>query len=112
MLFNFTTNALMDIKYIKMDIIRPYTFHNSKITRTHHLLSPKFTLNQHKTIQKSLPNIKKLNKIKSMNYKEAGVDIEAGTELINRIKKLNPEIGGFSGLYPFGKLLFKKYKLK
>ena len=32
----------------------------------------------------------------------AGVDIDAGNELVDRIKKLNPSIGGFSGLYPFG----------
>ena len=30
------------------------------------------------------------------------MDIDAGNELVNRIKKLNPEIGGFAGLYPFG----------
>jgi hypothetical protein len=37
-----------------------------------------------------------------LDYKSAGVDIDAGNELVNRIKKLNPDIGGFSGLYPFG----------
>lgn len=37
-----------------------------------------------------------------LSYKAAGVDIDAGNELVNRIKKLNPSIGGFSGLYPFG----------
>lgn len=30
------------------------------------------------------------------------MDIDAGNELVNRIKKMNPSIGGFSGLYPFG----------
>mmetsp|Transcript_6919 Transcript_6919/g.25488 ORF Transcript_6919/g.25488 Transcript_6919/m.25488 type:complete len:399 (+) Transcript_6919:59-1255(+) len=37
-----------------------------------------------------------------LTYKAAGVDIDAGAELVNRIRKLNPDIGGFSGLYPFG----------
>jgi phosphoribosylformylglycinamidine cyclo-ligase len=37
-----------------------------------------------------------------LSYKDAGVDIDAGNELVNRIKKLNPSIGGFSGLVPFG----------
>lgn len=37
-----------------------------------------------------------------LTYKDAGVDIDAGNELVNRIKKLNPSIGGFSGLVPFG----------
>lgn len=30
------------------------------------------------------------------------MDIDAGNELVNRIKKLNPSIGGFGGLVPFG----------
>lgn len=38
----------------------------------------------------------------SLSYKDAGVDIDAGTELVRRIQKLNPSIGGFSGFVPFG----------
>ncbi len=37
-----------------------------------------------------------------LSYKAAGVDIEAGNELVKRIQKLNPSIGGFSGMVPFG----------
>ena len=37
-----------------------------------------------------------------VTYKEAGVDIDAGAELILRLKKICPEIGGFGGLYPQG----------
>jgi AIR synthase related protein, N-terminal domain len=37
-----------------------------------------------------------------LSYKAAGVDIDAGDELVRRIQKLNPTIGGFSGLVPFG----------
>jgi hypothetical protein len=37
-----------------------------------------------------------------LSYKAAGVDIDAGDELVKRIQKLNPSIGGFSGLVPFG----------
>lgn len=37
-----------------------------------------------------------------LSYKDAGVDIDAGNELVRRIKKLNPSIGGFSGMVPFG----------
>lgn len=33
-------------------------------------------------------------------YKKAGVDINAGNELVKRIKRFAPEIGGFSGLFP------------
>ena len=37
-----------------------------------------------------------------LSYKQAGVDIDAGNELVRRIKKMNPSIGGFSGMVPFG----------
>lgn len=37
-----------------------------------------------------------------LNYKDAGVDIDAGNELVRRIQRLNPSIGGFSGMVPFG----------
>uniref|UniRef100_A0A0E0D941 phosphoribosylformylglycinamidine cyclo-ligase n=1 Tax=Oryza meridionalis TaxID=40149 RepID=A0A0E0D941_9ORYZ len=36
-----------------------------------------------------------------MTYKGAGVDIDAGTELVRRIGRLAPAIGGFGGLFPF-----------
>ncbi|KAF9612371.1 hypothetical protein IFM89_039198 [Coptis chinensis] len=38
----------------------------------------------------------------SMTYKDAGVDIDAGSELVKRIAKMAPGIGGFGGLFPFG----------
>ncbi|KAM0857431.1 hypothetical protein ACQ4PT_048473 [Festuca glaucescens] len=37
-----------------------------------------------------------------MTYKGAGVDIDAGTELVRRIRKMAPGIGGFGGLFPHG----------
>ncbi len=37
-----------------------------------------------------------------LTYKDAGVDIDAGTELVRRIAAMAPGIGGFGGLYPFG----------
>ena len=40
-----------------------------------------------------------------LSYKDSGVDIDAGAELVRRIQKLSPSIGGFSGLVPFGTLL-------
>jgi phosphoribosylaminoimidazole (AIR) synthetase len=39
-----------------------------------------------------------------MTYKDAGVDIDAGTELVRRIAKMAPGIGGFGGLLPWGKI--------
>ena len=39
-----------------------------------------------------------------LTYKDAGVDIDAGSELVRRIAKMAPGIGGFGGLYPLGKI--------
>lgn len=41
-----------------------------------------------------------------LTYKDAGVDIDAGSELVRRIVKMAPGIGGFGGLFPLGKLYF------
>ena len=35
-----------------------------------------------------------------ITYKKSGVDIDAGNELVKRIKKRLPKIGGFGGLFP------------
>ncbi|KAK3245758.1 phosphoribosylformylglycinamidine cyclo-ligase [Cymbomonas tetramitiformis] len=37
-----------------------------------------------------------------MTYKDSGVDIDAGAELVRRIAKMCPDVGGFGGLFPFG----------
>lgn len=37
-----------------------------------------------------------------LTYKDAGVDIDAGAELVKRIASLAPGIGGFGGLFPLG----------
>ncbi|CAL4887967.1 unnamed protein product [Urochloa decumbens] len=37
-----------------------------------------------------------------MTYKDAGVDIDAGAELVRRIRKMAPGIGGFGGHYIIG----------
>ncbi len=38
-----------------------------------------------------------------ITYKKSGVDIDAGNRLVQKIKKIAPEIGGFSGLFPLAK---------
>lgn len=49
------------------------------------------------------PRMSRVVKAQGLDYKQAGVDIDAGAELVRRIQKLNPSIGGFSGLVPFGR---------
>ncbi|MDR2399216.1 MAG: phosphoribosylformylglycinamidine cyclo-ligase [Endomicrobium sp.] len=36
----------------------------------------------------------------SITYKDAGVNIDAGNDLVKRLKKKLPKIGGFGGLFP------------
>ncbi len=38
-----------------------------------------------------------------ITYKKAGVDVDAGDDLVNRIKKMSPLIGGFAGMVPLPK---------
>lgn len=42
------------------------------------------------------------SEVDSLTYKDAGVDIDAGSELVRRISKMAPGIGGFGGLFPLG----------
>jgi phosphoribosylformylglycinamidine cyclo-ligase len=44
----------------------------------------------------------------SVTYKSAGVNIDAGNDLVKRLKKKLPKIGGFGGLFPINKT---KYNL-
>jgi len=44
----------------------------------------------------------------SLNYKDSGVDIDAGAELVKRIAKMAPGIGGFGGLFPLGIYIYGK----
>lgn len=46
---------------------------------------------------------RRLQVASGLSYKDAGVDIDAGNELVKRIQKLNPNIGGFSGMVAFGR---------
>ncbi|KAG6472206.1 phosphoribosylformylglycinamidine cyclo-ligase, chloroplastic-like [Zingiber officinale] len=42
------------------------------------------------------------SEVRGLTYKDAGVDIDAGSELVRRIAKMAPGIGGFGGLFPLG----------
>ena len=34
-----------------------------------------------------------------MNYKDSGVDIEAGRQFVEKLKEKAPNIGGFNGMF-------------
>jgi phosphoribosylformylglycinamidine cyclo-ligase len=51
-------------------------------------------------------SVAKNNSGESLTYKDAGVDIDAGSELVRRIAKMAPGIGGFGGLFPLGIIFF------
>lgn len=54
---------------------------------------------------RSLTLTKQTNRLpskKAFTYERAGVSIDNGNELVKRIAKLNPAIGGFSGFVPLG----------
>ncbi|KAG2324976.1 hypothetical protein Bca4012_039467 [Brassica carinata] len=57
-----------------------------------------------KTITTRVLSMSKKNEddTESLSYKGSGVDIDAGTELVRRIAKMAPGIGGFGGLFPLG----------
>lgn len=54
-------------------------------------------------IKRRGPVVRAVDDGQNLSYKSAGVDINAGNELVKRIQKLNPNIGGFSGMVPFGR---------
>lgn len=44
--------------------------------------------------------------MKTFTYKKAGVDIDAGNEVVRRIKKMVSGIGGFGGMFKYKDLIF------
>ncbi|KAJ4895864.1 hypothetical protein Rs2_22658 [Raphanus sativus] len=65
-------------------------------------LSVNFPQRTRTTTTSVLSLSKKDDNTESLSYKGSGVDIDAGTELVRRIAKMAPGIGGFGGLFPLG----------
>ncbi len=42
----------------------------------------------------------------TITYKDAGVDIDAGLEVVRRIKKMIPKVGGFGGMFEYEDTIF------
>jgi len=42
----------------------------------------------------------------TITYKDAGVDIDAGMEVVKRIKKMIPKVGGFGGMFEYEGMIF------
>lgn len=70
----------------------------SKKSRIMLSVSGSGTRNEMETAEGSRPD--------GLTYKDAGVDIDAGSELVKRIAKMAPGIGGFGGLFPLGIIIY------
>ncbi|XP_038720021.1 phosphoribosylformylglycinamidine cyclo-ligase, chloroplastic/mitochondrial-like [Tripterygium wilfordii] len=77
-----------------------------QISAAFHCFSARAT-NSHVVLSMSKPSndkftVKSSSTDTGLTYKDAGVDIDAGSELVRRIAKMAPGIGGFGGLFPLG----------
>ncbi|KAH1081213.1 hypothetical protein J1N35_020974 [Gossypium stocksii] len=79
------------------------------VIRPHRLFSPRFPLLSLSLLERNSISSSRLRSLPNdsdasggLTYKDAGVDIDAGSELVRRIAKMAPGIGGFGGLYPLG----------
>ncbi|KAI4311784.1 hypothetical protein MLD38_036651 [Melastoma candidum] len=68
----------------------------------YHRVDLRLTLSQHPSQRYPRKLSIKAETTDSLTYKEAGVNIDAGSELVKRIAKMAPGIGGFGGLFPLG----------
>ncbi|XP_038720018.1 phosphoribosylformylglycinamidine cyclo-ligase, chloroplastic/mitochondrial-like [Tripterygium wilfordii] len=74
-----------------------------QISAAFHCFSARAT-NSHVVLSMSKPSndkftVKSSSTDTGLTYKDAGVDIDAGSELVRRIAKMAPGIGGFGGLF-------------
>ncbi|KAJ4885192.1 hypothetical protein Rs2_35285 [Raphanus sativus] len=81
--------------------IKRHRFSSILQTRNPLALSVRFPQKTTRTTR-VLSMSKKDDDRESLSYKGSGVDIDAGTELVRRIAKMAPGIGGFGGLFPLG----------
>ncbi|XP_058735578.1 phosphoribosylformylglycinamidine cyclo-ligase, chloroplastic/mitochondrial-like [Vicia villosa] len=74
-----------------------FTLHNATAAYNGVLSNLKSNRNDNRVV-----SVRADGKGKGLTYKDAGVDIDAGSELVRRIAKMAPGIGGFGGLFPLG----------
>ncbi|MBA0741483.1 hypothetical protein Gogos_014635 [Gossypium gossypioides] len=79
-------------------VIRPYRLFSQRFPLLSLSLLERHSISSSRL--RSLPNDSDASG--GLTYKDAGVDIDAGSELVRRIAKMAPGIGGFGGLYPLG----------
>ncbi|KAF8101937.1 hypothetical protein N665_0201s0233 [Sinapis alba] len=84
--FCFSSSGSSSINRYRFSSIKPLSVCFPQKTRTTNVISMS----------------KKDDNTESLSYKGSGVDIDAGTELVRRIAKMAPGIGGFGGLFPLG----------
>jgi hypothetical protein len=96
------------VEAAKLPITRPMLCNNSRVESVTSKLSdgrrPKCKSEKKKSSRRLRANASaKVEEAGAgLTYKDAGVDIDAGSELVRRIAKLTPGIGGFGGLFPSG----------
>ncbi|MED6173398.1 Phosphoribosylformylglycinamidine cyclo-ligase, chloroplastic/mitochondrial [Stylosanthes scabra] len=103
-----TIGACADLSRCLGGIAAPLTPNsNQAAIFTHALRTPNNALTRALTLSSSTYNNSKVtaaagSSSQGLTYKDAGVDIDAGSELVRRIAKMAPGIGGFGGLFPLG----------
>ncbi|XP_068652566.1 phosphoribosylformylglycinamidine cyclo-ligase, chloroplastic/mitochondrial-like [Aristolochia californica] len=81
---------------------RPHLFKGSQLSLMTSSNDEKTKIKQMKRISVVSCLKSERGKGESLTYKDAGVDIDAGAELVRRISKMVSGIGGFGGLFPLG----------
>ncbi|RWR90694.1 phosphoribosylformylglycinamidine cyclo-ligase, chloroplastic/mitochondrial [Cinnamomum micranthum f. kanehirae] len=86
---------------------KPSSFNNPRFFFQRFSKKPSFslsppTVSRPKSIGKTVSCSNREEDVGGFTYKGAGVDIDAGSELVRRIAKMTPGIGGFGGLIPLG----------
>ncbi|KAG9455587.1 hypothetical protein H6P81_000095 [Aristolochia fimbriata] len=97
---NITTDKFKILQFSAT--FRPQLFKESQLSMMRTANYEKKKVKQKKRMSKVACMKSEIGKVESLTYKDAGVDIDAGAELVKRISKMVSGIGGFGGFFPLG----------